>query len=69
MKAEKTYYVKFKLTFTPHKIIICSMKVNKKEIIETKILQNQGIIQIADIVAEGISKQYAIKYLQERNYE
>ncbi|MCM1212454.1 MAG: type IV toxin-antitoxin system AbiEi family antitoxin domain-containing protein, partial [Blautia sp.] len=45
------------------------MKVNKKEIIETKILQNQGIIQISDIVAEGISKQYAIKYLQERNYE
>lgn len=45
------------------------MKVNKKEIIEAKILQNQGIIQIADIVAEGISKQYAIKYLQDRNYE
>ena len=45
------------------------MKVNKKEIIETKILKNQGIIQIADIVAEGISKQYAIKYLQDRNYE
>ena len=44
------------------------MKVNKKEIIEAKILQNQGIIQIADIVAEGISKQYAIKYLQGRNY-
>lgn len=45
------------------------MKVNKKEIIEEKIIQNQGIIQIADIVAEGISKQYAIKYLQDRNYE
>lgn len=45
------------------------MKVNKKEIIEEKILQNQGIIQIADIIAEGISKQYAIKYLQERDYE
>ena len=45
------------------------MKVNKKEIIEAKILQNQGIIQIADIVAEGISKQYAIKYLQDRHYE
>lgn len=45
------------------------MKVNKKEIIEKKFLQNQGIIQIADIVAEGISKQYAIKYLQNRNYE
>ena len=45
------------------------MKVNKKEIIETKILKNQGIIQIADIVAAGISKQYAIKYLQDRNYE
>ncbi len=45
------------------------MKVNKKEIIEEKILQNQGIIQIADIVAEGISKQYAIKYLQDRDYE
>lgn len=45
------------------------MKVNKKEIIEKNILQNQGIIQIADIVAEGISKQYAIKYLQNRNYE
>lgn len=39
------------------------MKVNKKEIIKTKILQNQSIIQIADIVAEGISKQYAIQYL------
>lgn len=48
---------------------MCSMKVNKKEIIEAKILQNQGIIQIADIVAEGISKQYAIKYLQEKNCE
>lgn len=45
------------------------MKVYKKEIIEEKILQNQGIIQIADIVAEGISKQYAIKYLQDRDYE
>ena len=45
------------------------MKINKKEIIETKILKNQGIIQIADIVAEGISKQYAIKYLQEKNCE
>ena len=45
------------------------MKVNKKEIIEAKIRQNQGIIQIADIVAEGISRQYAIQYLQERNYE
>ncbi len=45
------------------------MKVNKKEIIGEKILQNQGIIQIADIVAEGISKQYAIKYLQDRDYE
>lgn len=32
------------------------MKVNKKEIIEAKTIQNQGIIQIADIVAEGISK-------------
>jgi len=30
------------------------MKVNKKEIIEEKILKNQGIIRIADIVAEGI---------------
>ncbi len=45
------------------------MKVNKKEIIEKKILQNQGIIQIADIVAEDISKQYAIQYLQNRNCE
>ncbi len=45
------------------------MKANKKEIIEEKILQNQGIIRIADIVAEGISKQYAIKYLQDRDYE
>lgn len=45
------------------------MKVNKKEIIEAKITQNQGIIQIADIVAEGISKQYAIQYLQDRNCE
>lgn len=42
---------------------MCCMKVNKKEIIKTKILQNQSIIQIADIVAEGISKQYAIQYL------
>ncbi len=49
--------------------MICSMKINKKEIIETKIIQNQGIIQIADIVEEGISRQYAIQYLQERNYE
>lgn len=45
------------------------MKVNKKEIIEEKIIQNQGIIQIADIVTAGISKQYAIKYLQDRNCE
>lgn len=45
------------------------MKVNKKELIENKIKQNNGIIQIADIVAAGISKQYAIKYLQDRNYE
>lgn len=45
------------------------MKVEKKETIEAKIIQNQGIIQIADIVAEGISKQYAIKYLQGRNCE
>lgn len=45
------------------------MKANKKEIIEEKIIQHQGIIQIADIVAEGISKQYAIQYLQNRNCE
>lgn len=45
------------------------MKVNKKEIIETKNIQNKGIVQIADIVAEGISKQYAIKYLQDKDYE
>lgn len=45
------------------------MKVNRKEMVEKKILQNQGIIKIADIVAEGISKQYAIRYLQERDYE
>lgn len=45
------------------------MKVNKRKIIETRILQNQGIIQISDIVAEGVSKQYAIKYLQDRGYE
>lgn len=45
------------------------MRVNKKEIIEEKILQNQGIIRVADIVAEGISKQYAIKFLQNRDYE
>ncbi len=45
------------------------MKVNKKEIIEAKTIQNQGIIQIADIVAEGISKQYTIQYLQDRNCE
>ena len=57
------------MTFALHLDIICSMKVNKKEIIEAEILQNQGIIQIADIVAEGISKQYAIKFLQDRNYE
>ena len=48
---------------------MCSMKVNKKRIIEEKILQNQGIIRIADIIAEGISRQYAIRYLQDRNYE
>lgn len=65
----KSFYVKQKLTFILHLIIICCMKVNKKEIIEAKILQNQGIIQIADIIAEGISKQYAIKYLQDRHYE
>lgn len=45
------------------------MKVNKKEVIEAKILQNQGIVQIADIIAEGISRQYAIKYMQDRGYE
>lgn len=45
------------------------MKVNKKEIIEAKNIQNKGIVQIADIVAEGISKQYAIKYLQDKGYE
>ena len=45
------------------------MKVNKKEIIEAKTIQNQGIIQIDDIVAEGISKQYTIQYLQDRNCE
>lgn len=57
------------LTFILHLITICCMKVNKKEIIKAKVLQNQGIIQISDIIAEGISKQYAIKYLQDRNYE
>ena len=45
------------MTFTLHLIVMCCMKVNKKEIIEAKILQSQGIMQIADIVAEGISKQ------------
>lgn len=58
-----------KLTFTLHDDIMCSMKVNKKETIITKSIQNQGIIQIADIVAEGISKQYALKYLHDNNYE
>lgn len=65
----KSQNVKLKLTLILHLNIIWCMKVNKKEIIEAKISQNQGIIQIADIVAEGISKQYAIKYLQERDYE
>lgn len=45
------------------------MKANKKEIIKNLILQNQGIIQIADITAKGISKQYAIKYLQDHGFE
>lgn len=45
------------------------MKVNKKEIIQTKVIQNKGIIQISDIVAEGISRQYAIRYLQDNGYE
>lgn len=45
------------------------MKVTKTEMIEAKILQNHGIIQIADLIAEGVSKQYAIKYLQDRHYE
>ena len=57
------------MSFIQHLYTICSMKVNKKDIIEAKISQNQGIIQIADIVAEGISKQYVIKYLQDRRYE
>ena len=48
---------------------MCSMKVNKKETIKNLILQNQGIIQIADITAKGISKQYAIKYLQDHGFE
>ncbi len=45
------------------------MKVNKKKIIEKKLMQNQGIIQVGDIVAEGVSRQYAIRYLQEKNCE
>ena len=45
------------------------MKVNKKEIIEKKLMQNQGIIQVVDIIAEGISRQYTIQYLKERNCE
>ena len=45
------------------------MKGNKKETIENLILQNQGIIQIADITSKGISKQYAIKYLQDHGFE
>lgn len=57
------------MTLILHIIIICCIKVNKKEIIKAKILQNQRIIQITDIVAEGISKQYAIKYLQDKNCE
>ena len=57
------------LTFILHWNKICSMKVNKKEIIENLILKNQGIIQIADITTNGISKQYAIKYLQEHGFE
>lgn len=57
------------MTFAQHLIIICSMKVTKTEMIEAKILQNHGIIQIADLIAEGVSKQYAIKYLQDRHYE
>lgn len=45
------------------------MKVNKKDIIQTKIAENKGIIQVSDIVAEGISRQYAIRYLQDNGYE
>ena len=45
------------------------MKVNKTETIENLILQNQGIVQIADVIAKGISKQYAIKYLQDHGFE
>ena len=48
---------------------MCSMKANKKETIENFILQNHGIIQIADITTKGITKQYAIKYLQNHGFE
>lgn len=45
------------------------MKDNKKAHIEKLISQNNGIIRVADIVAEGISKQYAIRYLHDNEFE
>lgn len=45
------------------------MKVNKKEVIDNLIFENQGIVQIADIMSRNISKQYAIKYLQGKGLE
>lgn len=58
-----------KLTFTLHWIIICGMKVNKKEIIQNLIEENGGIVKISDFVKAGISRQYAIPYLKEQGCE
>ena len=66
---KKIFIENSELTIILQLYIICSMKVNKKEIIDNLILQNQGIIQIADITAKGISKQYAIKYLHKYGFE
>lgn len=45
------------------------MKVNKKEIIQNLIKQNEGIVKISNLVELGISRQYAISYLKEQGCE
>lgn len=45
------------------------MKVKKKSLKKFDAKPREGVIQVADFVAEGISRQYTIQYLQERNCE
>ncbi len=45
------------------------MGISKKEQINQLLQKNQGVVQISELVAMGITRQYATRYLQEIDCE